>query len=67
MAKISDKKNKNSFLSLIIGQKISKKKCKKLFIFELVRQVKQVKILCSIAIKLLTEEVTKLCVILMNI
>ena len=33
----SDIKNKKSYLSLIINQKMSKK-CKKLFLFELVRQ-----------------------------
>ena len=49
------------------------KKCKKLFLFELVRQFSGIyktiwlKIFRNIAIKLATAEVTKLCVILTKI
>ena len=64
------KKNKKSSLSLIT------KKCKNVFLFELVSQFSSnwkkksenlVEILCNIAIKLATGEVTKVCVILMKV
>ena len=70
--KESDKK---SSLNLIIDQKMLKK-CKKLFLFELVRPFSSIwkrnqriwlKILRNIALKLTTGEITKLYAILMKI